>query len=417
MFGEAWLLLAAAALLIGLAVGRFGLAALGMLLLGVVGVSWSWNRLALCGVEYRRRLSERRIFAGETVTLELSVTNRKPLPLSWLRIEDECSTNLTVLDAELLPSSQPTVGHLTSLLALRWYERVRWRIHLRGDARGYYHLGPARLSSGDLFGIFRRRASLERQDTLIVYPRMYSLEALGLPSKDPFGDSRAPLRIFEDPSRTVGIRDYGAGDPLRRVHWKATARRQQLQVRVYEPATHLQLIICLNVATLAYEWQGMIPELLEQTVSVAASLAAYGAEHKYQVGLVANGSWPRSDQMVKVLPGRSPYQLAHILEALAVVSPMPTARLADLLVKTSARLPWGATLAVVTAVVDEGLLEAMLRLQAAGRRLVLFSLDSRGGASITATTGAVHEPPLLCYGLASGAGEVPVRFARLEVAR
>jgi len=408
MFNQAWLLLAAVALLIGLAAGWPGLSALGALLLTVVGVAWAWNRRALQAVEYRRRLSERRAFPGETVTLELSVANRKALPLSWLRIEDECPAGLAILDGELAPSSQEGIGLLTSVLALRWFQRVRWRIRLRSEARGLYRLGPAHLSSGDLFGLFRQNQTLERCDTLIVYPRVYSLEALGLPSKEPFGDSRSPLPMLEDPSRTVGIRDYAAEDPLRRVHWKATARRQRLQVRVYEPSTHLQLLIGLNVATLPYEWQGSIPELLEHAISVAASLASYGVEHKYQVGLIANGCWPLSDQPLKVLPGRSPYHLAHILEALAAVLPLPTARLPDLLLRSSARLPWGATLAVVTAIVDDDLVEALLRLRAAGRRIVLFSLDRRQESQSA-------PPGILSYRIASRPGEAPVRFAPMEV--
>jgi uncharacterized protein (DUF58 family) len=399
MLSQAWLLLAAIVLLAGLASGRLGLSALGVVLLGVAAVSWAWNRWSLVGIEYRRRLSERRAFVGETVTLELTLANRKPLPLSWLRVQDECPASLAILGAEPLPSPQQGVGYLTSLLSLRWFEQVRWRIDLQSSRRGYYRLGPAHLASSDLFGLFGQQATLPEQDTLIVYPRLHSLEAMGLPAKEPLGDSRAAPSMLEDPGRTAGIRDYGAGDPLRRVHWKASARRQQLQVRVYEPSAHLQLLICLNVVTLPYEWQGSIPELLEQAVSVAASLASYGAEQKYEVGLVANGCWPNSDQPLKVLPGRSPYQLARILEALAAVSPLPMARLADLLLKTSAHLPWGATLAVVSAIVDDDLVEAMLRLGSAGRRIVLLSLDRERPAG-----------PLV-----SQAGEAPIRFARLEV--
>jgi len=407
MFNEAWLLLAFVVLVVGLVTGRGGLSALGILLLSAVGLAWGWNRWALRGVHYGRHLSERRAFPGEILTLELSVANRKLLPLPWLEVEDEFPLQLTVLDAELLPSAQPTVAYLTSLLSLRWFERVRWRVHLRCDQRGFYYLGPAHLGSGDVFGLFRCRETLDQQDMLVVYPRFYSLEELGLAPKEPFGDTRARLRIFEDPNRTVGIRDYDAADPLKRVHWKATARRQQLQVRVYEPTTRLQLLICLNLVTLAHEWQGSDPELLEQAISVAASLAGYGAEQKYEVGLLANGCWPFSDQPLKVLPGRSPYQLTRILEALAAVSPMPTARLAELLLEESARLPWGATLVVVTAVLGDELIEAMLRLCTAGRRVVLLSLDPQQPAE--------ELPAILCYRLQSRPGEAPIRFVPVAV--
>ena len=409
MFNEAWLVLASVVLVIGFASGRAGLSGLGTLLLTIVGLAWAWNRWALHGVEYRRRLSERRAFLGETLSLELAVVNRKLLPLPWLQVEDEFPLRLKVLDAEILPSAQPTVGYLTSLLSLRWFERVRWRVHLRCEDRGFYYLGPSHLGSGDLFGLFHCHETREQQDVLVVYPRLYSLEEMGLPTKEPFGDTRASLRIFQDPSRTIGVRDYDAADPLKRVHWKATARRQELQVRVYEPTTCLQLLICLNLVTLPYEWQGSNPELLEQAISVAASLAGYGAGEKYQVGLIANGCWPLSDQPLKVLPGRSPYQLTHILEALAAVSPMPTARLPDLLLKESARLPWGATLLVVTGVLGDELTEAMLRLSNAGRRVVLLSLDP--------TQPAEELPGIRCYRLASRPGEEPIRFAAVGAER
>ncbi len=409
MFNEAWLLLASLALVIGIAAGQAGLSALGLLVLTVVGIAWGWNRWALYGVRYGRRLSERRAFLGEVLTLELSTVNGKPLPLAWLQVHDEFPVALALLDAELLPSAQPTTGYLASLVSLRWFERVRWRIHLRCDSRGFYYLGPAHLASGDLFGLFRSETTLAQQDVLIVYPRLYPLETLGLPAKEPFGDRPASLRLLEDPSRTVGIRDYDPADTLRRVHWKATARRQQLQVRVYEPTTCLELLICLNMVTLPHDWQGSNPELLEQAISVAASLAAYGNDNKYQVGLVANGCWPLSDQPLKVLPGRSPYQLAHILAALAAVSGIATVRLPRLMLHESGRLPWGATLAVVTGVLEDELVEAMVRLHSAGRRVVLFSLDPQAPPEPL--------PGILCYRLASPPGEQPIRFAVAEVAR
>lgn len=405
MFNEAWLLLASVVLVIGFASGRTGLSVLGTLLLTTVGVAWAWNRWALHGVRYTRRLSERRAFLGETLSLDLSVANAKFLPLPWLRVEDEFPLRLEVVDAELVPSTAETVGLLTSLLSLRWFELVRWRVHLRCRERGFFYLGPAHLGSGDLFGLFHSHETREKRDVLVVYPRLYDLEEMGLPAKEPFGETRARLRIFEDPSRTIGIRDYDAADPLKRVHWKATARRQALQVRTYEPTTSLQLLICLNLVTLPYEWQGSNPELLEQAISVAASLASYGAGEKHQVGLIANGCWPLSDQPLKVLPGRSPYHLTHILEALAAVSPMPTARLGELLLKESARLPWGATLLVVTGVLADELSEAMLRLSSAGRRVVLLSLDPEQRAE--------ELPGVLCYRAASRPGEEPIRFTAL----
>ncbi|MGD9404970.1 MAG: DUF58 domain-containing protein, partial [Anaerolineae bacterium] len=164
-------------------------------------------------------------------------------------------------------------------------------------------------------------------------------------------------------------------DGFRRIHWKASARRQALQVKVFEPTTSRNLVVFLNVATFARHWEGTNPLLLEKVIAVAASVASHGYEERYLVGLLANGSIPHSDQPIKVLPSRRPDQLGRVLEALAAATSFTTSTLESLLLAESPRLPWGATLVVVTAVVTEDLLSALVRLHDVGRRLVLVSLE------------------------------------------
>jgi uncharacterized protein (DUF58 family) len=376
MFNESWIALSMLVVIVGLLIGQPGLVTVAALLLTVAGVSWLWDRYALHGVEYERSFGERRVFVGEEVTLAVRVTNRKLLPLSWLRVDDQVPMNLPVLDGKVLPSSQPELGYLSNLFALRWYERVGRRYRLRPQQRGFYAFGPVRVQSGDLFGLFARRETRQQRDWLIVYPEVRPLAELGLPPKDPFGDVKVRQRIFKDPARTVGVREYQPEDGFRRIHWKASARLQRFQSRVYEPTTSHQLAIFLNVATFPRPWQGIVPEVLEESISVAASIVSHGVEKKYQVGLLANGSMPNADQPLKVLPGRSPQQLARILEALAAVTGFATLSIERMLIAESPRLPWGATLLLVTATFYDDLLAVLLRLRDAGRRLVLVSLDA-----------------------------------------
>ena len=200
---------------------------------------------------------------------------------------------------------------------------------------------------------------------------------------------KASWRILEDPSRAVGIRDHQPEDSFRHIHWKATARRQDLQVKVYEPTTSQHLVIFVNVATFARHWEGTRPLLLEQVIAVAASIASHGVQDRYQVGLMANGSIPHSDQPIKVLPSRRPDQLARVLEALAAVTSFTTSSIEKLLLAESPRLPWGATLVVVTGVVTEDLLSALVRLQDVGRRAVLVSLEDELSVPYTLPSSSV----------------------------
>ncbi len=374
-FSDAWFALALLLTVAGLIWRLDGLLLMAGLLVTIVAVSWLWNQMAPYGLHIERHFSVRRAFVGETVELSLRVSNRKFLPLSWLRISDTFPLALPLADHPVSKRGDTNQGEFSTFWSLKWYQRITRHYRLQAAARGFYRFGPATLETGDLFGLFRTTHQWPLEDLLIVYPQIVPLSELGLPAKEPFGDLRATQFMFEDPVRTVGARDYRPEDDFRRLHWKATARRQKLQTRVLEPATSHNLIVALNVATLAQHWRGVIPEVLEQAISVAASVAYYSVQQRWPTGLLVNGALPRSDQPIKVMPGRSPGQITAILEMLAAVTPFATSPIEKLLLAESPRLPWGSTLVLVSAIITEEIAAALLDLKRMGRRLALISLD------------------------------------------
>lgn len=374
-FTPAWFEMAALLIIIGLIVRQRALFALAACILTVIPVAWWWKRTSLRHLEYERDFDKGRAFPGEKVGMTVRITNRKLLPLSWLEVSDEIPLALPLTKGTLMPTHAPRIGALQNALSLRWYERVSRKYELTCTARGVYNLGPVHLKSGDVFTLFETEENRKDGDQLIVFPRIWPMAELALPSKDPFGEKTTHRRLIEDPLRTIGVRDHHPRDGMRRIHWKATAHKGELQVRLYEPTATLNLVILLNVATFERHWQGVLPELFEQTISVAGSLATWAIGQKYKVGLVANGCVTNSDQPARVPPGRSPGQLTAILEMLAGVTSFATVSIERLLRRESPRLPWGATLVVVTAIVTDGLAEALLHLRDAGRQLALISLE------------------------------------------
>jgi uncharacterized protein (DUF58 family) len=374
-FTPVWFEMAALLIAAGLILRERAIFALAASILTVIPVAWWWMQVSLRNVEYERSLDKRRAFPGERVEMTIRITNRKLLPLSWLEASDEIPMALPLVDGTLMPTHIPEVGSVENALSLRWYERVTRAYVLTCKARGVHNLGRVHLRSGDLFTLFEQSEERDSDDQLIVFPQIWPIEDLGLPSKDPFGEQKAPRRLIQDPLRTVGVRDYRPEDDLRHIHWKATAHKGDLQVRVYEPTAMLDLVVLLNVTTLEHHWQGVLPELFERTISVAGSIATWGIGQKHKVGLVTNGCLVQSDQPARVPPGRSPEQLPAILEMLAGVTPFATASIERVLHRESPRLPWGATLVVVTAIVTDRLAEAFVNLRNAGRRLALISLE------------------------------------------
>ena len=267
--GEVGLFLIGGVLVASLLLREAQLFVVGLILLLVAGVSWVWERYCLVGLGYRRSLGQVRAMFGEEVSLTLEIVNDKPLPLAWLEIEDTVpGVGLTLAPAHVGPSHIPGRRLLGILLSVRWYERVRRHYRVTCRARGFHAFGPATLRTGDVFGLATQEIEIPGEDYLLVYPKIVPLERLGLPARNPFGD--VPLRrqwLFEDPMRTVGVRDYRPGDSPRRLHWKATARApgQALQVKLFEPTTTHRLHILLNISTGGpnWSWQGYDPEVLE----------------------------------------------------------------------------------------------------------------------------------------------------------
>ncbi|MCL4560357.1 MAG: DUF58 domain-containing protein [Chloroflexi bacterium] len=361
--------------------------------LGVIlaAASW-WERHALDGVIYRRRFHYNRGFPGETTSVKVEIENRKLLPVSWLRTEDPWPKAVGPEDLSLLaPSHIPDEGYLTHIFSLRWFERTSRSYTLSFRNRGYYRIGPVQLSSGDLFGMYEQRQQAGAREALTVFPELLPFSEFKLLADDPFGDRQAHRRLFEDPNRQMGVREYQPEDEFRRIHWPATAHTGELQSKIYQPVTSQVMFVCLNVATFPHYWEGIYPPLLEHLIKMAATLVYQGMRTGYAVGLLSNGCLARADQPFRMLPGRSPKQLVRLLQALAEVTPFITAPFEKLLLKSMSEIPYGATVVIVTALVPPELSETLGRLRKYRKHMTLISLEAKAPPPIPGVR-TVHLP-------------------------
>ena len=368
-----WMTLSVVLILLG-AVAREGLViGFGVMGLLVAGISWLWNKVSLEEVSYERHLSQQRAFIGEEISMTVTLTNKKPVPLSRVEVNDQVSDAIAIADADITPGLSPNTQELRHSTSMAWYERIRWDYHVTCSKRGLHRIGPAQMESGDLFGFYISEKSVPDEEYLLVYPRVVPLTELGLPAARPLGEVGGGLRIFQDPSRPSGLRDYQQGDPMKIVDWKASARMQKLQVRTFDPSSAITLIMVVVVETTARYRQGYSPPNLELVITAAASVASYAAEQQYSLGLFSNGTPILSDRPMKIAPSRSPEQLTIILEALATVQPLEMmGHMADQLAEHTRRFPIGATLVVITAFLPPELVEAIRNLKAQGHRMVVL---------------------------------------------
>jgi len=341
-----------------------------LLVAAVAGVVSLWGRYGLERVEYRRRFDRNRCFAGETVGLTLVVTNRKPLPLAQLRVEESVPVALQV-EAQRMLFQRRGRDRLSLSFSLSWYERLERRYTVRVTRRGAYRLGPARVSAGDPFGWVERSVEVAPGDLLLVYPRVLPLEAVGLPARRPFGDLTSRDRLFADPMRFAGVRAYRPGDPLNQVHWKASAASGELQVKLLDPSASLGLAIFLNTWSYEHFWEGDDAGALEAGVSLAASVLNWACEQGLPVGLYANGLVYEWGFSLRLPPAWGERVLPQGLEGLARLqtgSPQP---LWELLNLEAPGLAYGTSLVVITRQVSADLAAALVRAHRSGRPVTL----------------------------------------------
>ncbi len=264
---------------------------------------------------------------------------------------------------------------------------LNYQLHLA--MRGYYQVGPLVLETGDLFGLHRRFRIVTEPVYIMVYPKVIPLPGYDLASRRPIGEIRLTHRLFEDPTRIAGIRAYQPGDPMNRIHWKATARTGVLHSKIYDASTIAGATILLDFHRDSYPAQNE-PGRSELAVTTAVALANAVSLMGQPIGLITNGrdaadrirlrdevaqalADPRADRRATheraamlekddrlrpliVPPGRGPEGFTRIHEVMARVELSDGLTFDRLLIEAEPRMPRDATVVAVLGVVtpDDG---------------------------------------------------------------
>ena len=344
------------------------------LILSLLGlVVWLWSRYCLTEVTYRRQFGVERLFFGEKTDLRLEVTNAKPLPLAWLRCEDDIPIALKLTPDERARHYLPTRRVLVNLFSLSLYQRVIRRYTVTGTQRGAWRFGPVQLVCGDIFGFRSQHKEIPETNLLLVYPRLYTLPELGLDARHPFGDYQSLNRLIDDPLRVSGVREYLPGDNIRHIHWKATARRQELQTKLFEPSASRPLAIFINIRTFNHRFEGIDPALREFAISAGASISRWAQMRGDAFGVFAN-SMMYEGRRVRILPGAHPRQLTRVLEALAYCVGVPHTTIERVLQQEADHLRHGTSIVLISATLSDSLSRALADLQRRGFAVTLLGI-------------------------------------------
>ena len=328
------------------------------------------GRLALLGVEATVEIEPARLQAGETLTAIVTIVNRKPIPMPWLDLRLALPDGIEA--AGVAPGSPRQ--HVGAGFAPRGHERAVLRFPLLAPQRGAHAIGPLRIRAGDWLGFSQVERIVSVDMQAVVYPAPLSVRDRHRPSLRPIAETAVRRGLLPDPLRFRGVREHRAGDPRKEIHWKASARLRELHTKVYEPATSLDAIFLLNVASYEQFWVQADPEATEIVISATAELARLAAECGRQVGLITNGLDNLTHERPRSALGRGPRPLRRTLDILARLGPYAAASAEAVFLRERGRLPWGATLIVVTPKLGPELAAACVSLRRSAHRVLALSI-------------------------------------------
>lgn len=315
-------------------------------------------RVGLAGLTYNRQFSRRLVQEGEEVEMIEVLANRKAFWVPWLRVESRMSTELRFGAQRNLDVS----GNLfhTSVFFLMPFNRVRRRHKVTCLHRGYYPMRSITLTCGDLLGLHLTGEEMDVDCEILVYPQLLPESSLEMPSRKWQGEAVVRRWIQPDPFLVNGIRDYRAGDTLRDVHWAATARTGNLQVKTHDFTASPKVWVLFNTQLTSSQWGEISPdqkELVEGGLRLAATLMSRSLRQGMEVAFATNAilAGASREQPVQTPMAAGDLQWNLLMETLAKLKLTVRVFMPTFLDEIVATRPSGQEIVILTPYWDKAL--------------------------------------------------------------
>lgn len=340
------------------------------LILALAFIAKIMSLAMLVKVKGRLSLKQKHFFPLDSAAINIEIANNKFIPLFWAHVAVFLPPGLAIVDNDTIDghSSTPELEFDFSLNVWSAARFQPWVVCLR---RGYYPLKKMTLSSGDLFGLYRQTVEFMSDEALVVYPRLYPMKDLAIYSLYPTCGVAFKEQLFHDHTRTMGVRDYCTSDEFRHIHWKASARRDCLQVKVFEPTTMGQMALFLPREEFRNE------EELETAICVLAAIAHSAVEQGNSVGFLSNCSLTDSGKPAAVFPDSNKNKMDILLESFAKINAKASCSWEIFFSSILKELRRGTTFVFAAAQFNETVCRSMLSLRQAGYKVIVVHPGDR----------------------------------------
>ena len=215
-------------------------------LLATLLIQWRICAKTLVGLSTYRRLP-RSMHARKAFEIELVISNPKRWLGAWLVLAQDRMQHV-VSDQSIEQVSQG-IGLLYPSITPISTRTQRYRCLVQHCGK-YQFLGTE-LTTRFPFGLLRGILSHKGGDNFIVQPAIGKLlpawiEVFGVRTA---GTKQKQSRSMSDEGEFFGLRAYRPGDSPRWIHWRSSARRDELMVKQFQQADSREFVVLLDVSS------------------------------------------------------------------------------------------------------------------------------------------------------------------------
>ncbi len=299
-------------------------------------IAFVWGRFSLRKIEVETESEDCCGFPGQMLEMPSRLRNRKMLPLIWLDLAFPIGSKTCIspdAESETEEEQENAKKHgrelRSTFLWVMPHQSISWKQRAVAVHRGVCRVESVRLYSGDGFGLSTQTGKAELPCPLrfVVYPKIVPVDASPILNNMSEMES-ARNGFYTDRTLLETTRDYREGDSFKNINWRLLARRDEIQVNVYEKLTMRRVCFMPDLYSFTHieeiedegtkrEERVVESENMEEMFSLMASLIVRLHERGVLCSLVIPAEGEGAEKLI--IPENAETQVMELLGALAEV--------------------------------------------------------------------------------------------------
>ena len=203
----------------------------------------------------------------KTFPLQVTLTNRSRWPVPHAGVRGNVHF-----------SREGSFSFTTWLLP---HQQVRREFPLTVPNRGRYLFGDIQVFCGDFLGLQESTKTCGSYQEIVVAPTPLPGCRAEILMGGFLGDISTRRFILEDPMLTLGYREYTSRDPMKRIAWNQTARKNTLMVKQSDYTVEPSVSVIVNVQTDLTYWEEPLENCFRAARSVCELLEQKGIHYSF----------------------------------------------------------------------------------------------------------------------------------------